>query len=181
MPTFVFFDLNKEKIDAYEKYLNCYNNMIFIHGSLDEILEKYYQNKTNPFILVSPANSYGNMKGGIDYAIIKKFPKCERRVIDAVGQSKYTDSGGRHIVPVGKSTVVKLDNKSGLLLMAPTMETPKNIQGTNNVYAAFRTIYKSTEQLSSKTIVAIPCLGTGIGGMSGEESVLQILQFMKSL
>ncbi len=177
-PLFVFFDQTKEKIDGYQKYLSSYPNMIFIHGTLDDILNTYY-NKSTPFVLVSPANSYGNMRGGIDLCIIRKFPECEKKVLDEVKKSPYIDSTSRNIIPVGKCRCVELDNKQNVLIIAPTMETPKNIQGTENVYAAFKAIYKVTKQLSKNTIVACPCLGTGIGGMSGEDSALQILKYLQ--
>lgn len=117
------------------------------------------------------------MKGGIDYAIIKRFPKCEKRVLELVKSSKYVDSEDRNIIPVGKCGCVPLDNShgaDGLLIVAPTMETPKNIKGTTNIYLAFKAIYDIVKKLNSITIVACPCLGTGIGGMSGKESALQI-------
>ncbi len=59
------------------------------------------------------------------------------------------------------------------------MLTPRNIQETNNVYLAFSAIYKNTKDLGTSVIVVCPCLGTGIGGMSGDESAEQILRFLK--
>lgn len=182
MPTFVFFDYNKDKIEAYSKILSgSHNDLVFLNCTLDEILVKYFG---NPFILVSPANSYGDMSGGIDRDIVKKFPKCKQAVLDIIKTTGIKDRSGRNHIPVGSCRLIQLDiinNKPRALLIAPTMETPKNIVGTNNVLLTFATIYKSTKNLSNVTIVAIPCLGTGVGGMNGEESALQILKWFKEV
>ena len=180
MPTIVFFDYDKKKIESYEKVLGKLNkNIIFLHATFEEVLTKYYEK--HPFVLVSPANSYGNMCGGFDKDIIKKFPTCKNRVLDLVKRSAYSDSSGRSYIPVGVCKFVELDNKNNVLLMAPTMLTPRNIVGTSNIYLAFSAIYKNIKDLDDSVIVACPCLGTGIGGMSGEESAGQILRFYKQI
>lgn len=183
MPTYVFFDYDKNKINVYEKILskNKNHNFIFLNCDLEQILEKFYTNSKFPFILVSPANSYGDMTGGIDRDIIKHFPVCKQGVLDIVNTTGIRDSSGRKHIPVGDCRFVKLDSKYNALIMAPTMETPKNIVGTPNVYLAFKSIYFNTQQFASSVIIAIPCLGTGIGGLSGEESALQIMKFLDKL
>lgn len=178
MPTIVFFDQDKDKIEQYSKILKYLNlNMKFLHASLDDIVNKYYE--TNPFILVSPANSYGDMNGGIDKAIIDKFPLVNKRVSALIKKSPYLDSGDRPFIPVGKMDFVELDDKKNILIVAPTMLTPRNIVGTNNIYLAFSAIYKNIKCLDDNVIIAIPCLGTGIGGLTGEESAKQILRVLK--
>lgn len=187
MPKFVFFDRNKKNIEEYKNILSntpsklskLSFNFIFIHGTLDDILDRYYEDF--PLVLVSPANSYCNMKGGIDYSIIKKFPKCEKRVLEKLSQSKYKDSTGRKILPVGKSFCVELDDKQNALLVSPTMETPRNIVGTNNIYLSFSVIWKTVENLGPNTIIACPCLGTGIGEMTARDSAIQILNFLMDI
>jgi O-acetyl-ADP-ribose deacetylase (regulator of RNase III) len=175
MPTIVFFDQNEQIIKQYENILkDISSDIVFINATLDEIVNKYY--KTNPFILVSPANSYGDMNGGIDKSIIDKFPLVKQRVLNMVKKSPYVDSSFRPYVPVGVANFVELDDKHNILIMAPTMLTPRNIVGTNNVYLAFSAIYKDIKMLDNSVIVACPCLGTGIGGLTGEESAKQILR-----
>lgn len=178
MPTIVFFDYSEDKIDQYTKILKfAIPNLKFMHATLDDVVDKYYE--TNPFILISPANSYGDMNGGIDKYIIDKFPLVKKRVLDLVKKSAYHDSSERPYIPVGVANFVELDDKKNILIMAPTMLTPRNIVGTNNIYLAFDAIYKIVKNLSDDVIVAIPCLGTGIGGLSGEESAKQILRVLK--
>lgn len=121
------------------------------------------------------------MTGGIDREIVKKFPKCKQAVLYIVRTTGVNDRSGRKHVPVGSCKLVQLDTLPSALLMAPTMETPKNIVGTNNVFLAFSAIYENIKHLNNMTIVAIPCLGTGIGGMTGEESASQILKYFKKV
>lgn len=179
MPTIIFFDQNNDKINQYNKILKfAIPNLKFLHATLDNIIDEYYE--TNPFILVSPANSYGNMNGGIDKYIIDKFPLVNKRVQSLIKKSPYVDSSERSFIPVGKMDFVELDDKKNILIVAPTMLTPRNIVGTNNIYLAFSAIYKNIKDLDDNVIVAIPCLGTGIGGLSGEESAKQILRVLKN-
>ena len=94
MPNICIFDYNKNKIESYEKILGKFNKkFIFMHATFDDVLEKYYND--HPFVLVSPANSYGNMMGGIDLDIITKFPKCKNSVSDMVKKSDHLDSSNR--------------------------------------------------------------------------------------
>jgi O-acetyl-ADP-ribose deacetylase (regulator of RNase III) len=171
MPKFVFFDINENKIESYKKLLGKFKNTSFFHGSLDKVIEKY-----DVSVLVFPANSFGIMTGGIDRDIASKYPDVVKNVLDKVNQSTYRDSGGRHYIPVGICEAVLLKNTDAnkCLLIAPTMFLPQNIVSTKNVAIAFRAILGKVKVLGNHIIVACPCLGTGVGGMSGEESAAQI-------
>jgi len=72
----VFFDFDDEVINALQKENEKYNNekydIIFENKSLLEIKEKYMTD-INSVILVSPANSFGSMRGGIEYYINMYF------------------------------------------------------------------------------------------------------------
>jgi O-acetyl-ADP-ribose deacetylase (regulator of RNase III) len=171
MPKIVFFDINADKIDSYKKLLGNFKNTSFFHGSLDRVIEKY-----NVSVLISPANSFGVMTGGIDRDIAGKYPDVVKNVLNKVRQSTYKDSSGRHYIPVGMCEAVMLENSdiNKCLLIAPTMFLPQNIVGTKNVAMAFRAILGKIKFLGNHIVVACPCLGTGVGGMSGEESATQI-------
>lgn len=173
MPTIIFFDYNKEKISQYQKVLGNINNTIFINCLLEDLFKKY-----NVDILVSPANSYGAMTGGIDRDIVKLFPVVEKNVLKKVNESVYSDSSSRKYIPVGKCKHVSLNNGK-ILLIAPTMQLPQNIVGTDNIELAFSAILEAIKHLDDCVIVACPCLGTGVGGMSGTESAMQILSAWK--
>lgn len=171
MPKIIFFDYNKDKISQYQKVLGNIDNTSFINCSLDDLFKKY-----NVDILVSPANSYGIMTGGIDRDIVKLFPTVEKNVLKKVNESVYNDSSLKKYIPVGKCKHVPLNNNGKILLIAPTMQLPHNIVETNNIELAFSAILKAIKNLDDCVIVACPCLGTGVGGMSGTESAVQILR-----
>ena len=175
-PTFIFFDKIKEKIDAYDDILGNFTNIKFVCGSLDDIIKKYYHRYR--FGLVSPANSYGDMCNGINRDIVKQFPLCQKNVLELIKRSSYKDPCRNPYMPVGVCGISTLDNKDNISLVAPTMTTtPQNIQGTDNVYLAFSAICQVMKKLPTDMIILCPCLGTGIGGMTGEESAKQIVKF----
>lgn len=175
MPIYVFFDHTESHINSYKEILQHIPNFNckFLYASLKEIIDNYY--KKVPFVIVSPANSYGNMRGGIDRQIIKHFPRVEHAVIDKIATLNYKDSGNRSIQPLGITSHVPLDKSGNCLIICPTMETPRNIVGTNNIYVAFKSLYLYTKNLPDSVHIFVPCLGTGVGGMTGKESALQIL------
>lgn len=170
----LFFDINSDKINQYQSVLKGTKNVYFYHGSLDDVMSKYSVD-----ILVSPANSFGVMTGGIDRDIANKYPMVIDNVKNKINESNFVDSGGRKYIPVGKCEAVKLDNQKKVMIIAPTMFLPKNIVGTNNVYLAFNAILDKIEKLkytNYDVVVACPCLGTGVGGLTGTESANQILK-----
>lgn len=179
MPHFLFFDMNADKINDYKKILGSIKNTSFFIGTLDNLVKLHNFN-----VIVSPANSFGVMTGGIDSDIAKKWPDVVKNTLDVVKKSKHFDSSGNNYIPVGMCEGVLLDNKrkNKCMLVAPTMFLPKYIVGTQNVFLAFNAILGKTKSLDSSVIIACPCLGTGIGGMSGEESALQIKEaFQKNI
>ena len=170
---FLFFDLNEQKINEYKKILGHIKNTIFECNTLDEIFQKY-----DVDILVSPANSYGIMTGGIDRDIAKKYPMVVKNVNDRVSVSKYSDSAGRKYIPVGACEAVNLDNDKKILLIVPTMLLPKNIIDTQNVKIAFTAMLKKIKVIHDSkynVLLACPCLGTGVGQLTGTYSANQIL------
>jgi O-acetyl-ADP-ribose deacetylase (regulator of RNase III) len=171
MISFLFFDWNNDKIDGYRRILHKHSNIIFFNGSLDQLIEQYDFD-----ILVSPANSFGVMNGGIDKDIAKQWPDVAKNVLDKVKCSNYSDNGNRQYIPVGKCEIVYLDNKKKdkFLLIAPTMYGPQKIVGTQNVALAFSAIINLIKNITYPIVIACPCLGTGVGCMTGDESAKQI-------
>jgi O-acetyl-ADP-ribose deacetylase (regulator of RNase III) len=84
--------------------------------------------------LISPANSFGDMTGGIDRAYAKRFgPALQQRL-----QSVILDRFGGEM-PVGEAIVVETgDPGYAYLVCAPTMRVPLDVSGTVNAYLAFR-------------------------------------------
>lgn len=84
--------------------------------------------------LISPANSFGWMDGGIDLVYIRRFGwKVQERLQERIKESYYGE------ILVGQATIIKTDDKDfPFLVSAPTMRVPMNVKGTVNAYLAFR-------------------------------------------
>ncbi len=115
--------------------------------------------------VVSPANSFGYMDGGIDLVYLNRFGWDLQ---DRLQAHLRADHFGE--LPVGQATIVPTgDAQIPLLVSAPTMRVPQRIAGTINVYLAFRASlvavlrHNSTALEHPITSLLVPGLGTGVG------------------
>jgi len=116
--------------------------------------------------VVSPANSYGFMDGGIDAAYRAFFgASIESAVREAV------DRRPEGHLPVGAALLVPTKHsRVPYMIVAPTMVTPEAVE-SRNVYRAMRAILRVA--LREKSVVAdvyCPGLGSGVGLVSPSES-----------
>ena len=125
--------------------------------------------------IVSPANSFGNMDGGIDLAYARFFPAGLEERLQAVIEDQYDGE-----LPVGQATIVPtLHEAIPLMISAPTMRMPGNIARTVNVYVAFRAALLALERhrrvvgLDVVTMLS-PAMGTGVGAMPVERAARQM-------
>ncbi len=125
--------------------------------------------------IVSPANSFGFMDGGLDLAISYRFGwDLEKRAQEAIRARPMQE------LLVGETLMVPThDTKIPWLISAPTMRVPENIAGTVNAYLCMKAILISaithTDQPAIKS-VAIPGLGTGVGKLSYPVASFQMAQ-----
>jgi len=116
--------------------------------------------------LVSPANSFGFMDGGIDLAYRRFFGLDLQSRVQAKIQNEFYGE-----LPVGQATVVSTGHDAiPYLVAAPTMRVPDRIEDTVNVYLACRAallVVLAHNHGTSRPInsVRVPALGTGIGAM----------------
>jgi O-acetyl-ADP-ribose deacetylase (regulator of RNase III) len=116
--------------------------------------------------VVSPANSFGFMDGGIDLAYRRYFGMDLQSRVQAKIRNDF-----RGELPVGQATVVATGNETvPYLVAAPTMRVPDRIGDTVNVYLAFRAalltvLAHNDENPSAINSLRVPALGTGIGSM----------------
>jgi O-acetyl-ADP-ribose deacetylase (regulator of RNase III) len=174
LPQIIFFDFKEDFIEQYKFILeNKIPNCAFLHESLDSLLQK---NKDINAI-VSPANSYGIMNGGIDRNINDILNNVEPLVKQKIEQVGMIDRSGRSYLPIGKCIVIPRNNY--FLFVAPTMIMPSKLPNdTLNVSLAFMSILEQAFTMSKQGInlkIACPCLGTGVGQMSPVDSAKQIL------
>jgi O-acetyl-ADP-ribose deacetylase (regulator of RNase III) len=126
--------------------------------------------------IVSPANSFGYMDGGIDRHIDQSFEgKAQGAVLGLIAERLYGE------LPVGSAAVIGMaTGRFPFLVISPTMRVPgEDLGGTINVYLAMREAFVAildhndggTRRIGS---VAVPGLGTGVGGMAPGDSALQM-------
>lgn len=122
--------------------------------------------------LVSPANSFGFMDGGIDWAISDLFEwKIQSRVQRVIRDKHHGE------LLVGQAEIVETGHERfRYLICAPTMRTPAKVDNTVNAFLAMRAILLSVEEHNATCMtagneeqaiksVAIPGLATGVGVM----------------
>jgi len=167
--TFVFFDKNNDFIDEYRKVLQHIPDTYFVCETLDSLLQKYPEINA----IVSPANSYGMMNGGIDTDINRLLNGVESDVQQSINKYGKSDYSGRKFLPVGQCLILEKNNM--LLFVAPTMLMPQKLDSNSiNVAMAFNAIYRNVRKFKKDIIIACPCLGTGVGQMSPFISAWQI-------
>ncbi|MBE9214550.1 macro domain-containing protein [Plectonema cf. radiosum LEGE 06105] len=153
--------------EAFQQHFNYLPNV--------EIVNNYFEWLPVFDCLVSPANSFGIMDGGMDAAIIKFFGS---KLQDKVQQGILSDYLGEQ--PVGTSMIVETGNlKHPFLAHTPTMRVPMSIAGTDVPYVAMWAMLLAVRrhnQLSDHQIntVACPGLGTGIGKVPYHQAARQM-------
>ncbi|RCJ16983.1 phage tail protein [Nostoc sp. ATCC 43529] len=140
-----------------------------------EIVNNYFEWLPDFDCLVSPANSFGMMDGGIDAAIIRFFG---RSLMARVQQRILEDYLGEQ--PVGTSMIVETRHrKHHFLAHTPTMRVPMIIAGTDIPYIAMwamlLAIRRHNQQAKQKiNTIACPGLGTGIGRVPYTQAARQM-------
>ena len=116
--------------------------------------------------VISPANSFGFMDGGIDLAYRRHFGVDLQTRVQAKIRKEFFGE-----LPVGQATVVPTGHEAvPYLVAAPTMRIPDRIDDTLNVYLSFRAallaVLAHNDSSPSKIeTLRVPALGTGIGAM----------------
>ena len=118
--------------------------------------------------IVNPANSFGYMGGGIAGAI-KRVGGVE---IEKEAVSKAP-------IPVGSAVATAAGNlKCKYVIHAPTMKYPAMKINIENVKLATKAALETALKLGVKTI-AIPGMGTGVGGVPVEDAAKAMISIGK--
>ena len=158
---------NSQLFAAFQEHFSYLPNI--------EVVNNYFEWLPEFDCLVSPANSFGMMDGGMDAAIIKFFG---RSLMTKVQQYILQEFLGEQ--PVGTSFIVETGHpKHPFLAHTPTMRVPMSIAGTDIPYVAMWAMLLAVRrhnQSSDRTIdsVACPGLGTGIGRVPYQEAARQM-------
>jgi O-acetyl-ADP-ribose deacetylase (regulator of RNase III) len=176
MPSFLFFDTKYDLISTLESKLSRFSNVWFSVGKIEDLITTEKMDA-----IVSPANSFGFMDGGIDRNYMLLFPGIEEKVKDNIEKIGVLNSANRKHMPIGSAFYVSVYSPPcpvKWLISAPTMYLPQNIEGTRNVYFAMTAILELTKDWTPELVVAIPGLGTGIGEISSDSHAQQIYEAM---
>lgn len=160
-------DVQKELCLEWEKCFKDFPNVDVINGKFERV--KSFD------CLVSPANSFGLMDGGIDLAIRNYFGmKIQYNVQKRIQKEFYGEQ------PVGTSIIVFTeDEHHPFLAHTPTMRVPSDISGTDNVYNAFFSMlravtnYNKTNKIRIQNVLC-PGMGTATGRVSPKEAARQM-------
>lgn len=140
-----------------------------------EIITGYFENLSEFDCMVSAANSFGLMDGGVDAAITRFFGYV---LMDRVQQRILAEFLGEQ--PVGTSIIVETGHdKHPFLAHTPTMRVPMEIAHTDNVYRAMQAMLLAVRQHNQRNdqrinVVACPGLGTGVGRVPFPEAARQM-------
>jgi len=173
----IFADVDEAVVAAMRREFDGIDGVGFRHGSILDV---------ECDAVVSPANSFGFMDGGIDLAYSERFGW------DLQGRLQGTILRRHHgELLVGAAEIVETnDSRIPYLISAPTMRVPSVIDETVNVYLAARAVLLLCERgaLGDGTpvaeaieTIAMPGMGTGVGRMSPRVSARQVREAYRAV
>lgn len=150
MHKFLLVDKHQELVDAWKYEFRGHLNFEFYCGDIFDKSADY---------IVSPANSFGFMDGGIDLAYSLKMGWHVQSKLQEKIKTEYNCE-----LLVGQATVIDTDfAQFPKMIAAPTMRVPMYLEGSPNVYLCAKAIFLTVKNAEKDTITLIPGLGTGTG------------------
>jgi O-acetyl-ADP-ribose deacetylase (regulator of RNase III) len=136
--------------------------------------------------VVSAANSFGLMDGGVDQAITDYFGlQMMKRVQQEIISQYYGEQPvGTSMIVRGTAAIEERTNK--YVAHTPTMRIPMDVHQTRNVYMAMKAMLIAVEQRNQRLIscpepmenviktVVCPGLGTNTGRVPAEDAAKQM-------
>ena len=170
--TLVLCAVSEPLAEAWEAAVNGRPDVIVHRGSVLEVSAE---------AVVSPANSFGWMRGGIDAVYAQAFPAIEQHVRSAV----LAYHGGE--LPVGDALIVPTGvSAPAWLISAPTMRQAGELLPPDTVhpYLAVRAVLRLWRDGTLEhggpvrgvvRTIALPGMGTGVGGVSPQTCARQVM------
>jgi O-acetyl-ADP-ribose deacetylase (regulator of RNase III) len=171
-------DLQVSVINEWKKQFSGDENITIYQGSIFDI---------EADALVSPANSFGFMDGGLDMLISKFFGWHVQDRLQAVIKNKHHGE-----IIVGAAEIVPTDHsKLPFVISAPTMRVPMILgRESVNVYLATRAVlllvkygkFEDDSLVRDKVkSVVFPGMGTGVGRVPPEICARQMKQAIQDV
>jgi O-acetyl-ADP-ribose deacetylase (regulator of RNase III) len=164
----VLVDLESDLCDEFRKAFVNVEGVTVVNGRFEDVEFD---------CIVSAANSFGLMDGGVDGAITDYFGQ---QLMDRVQETIIEEYHGEQ--PVGTSFIIRANDELKLgdnqyVAHTPTMRLPMNIRTTENVYHAMKAMLIEVQKWNEIADVAGPSIGynridtvacTGLGTFCGE-------------
>ena len=161
-------------IDQSTRLVNEWKNAFSAFQEVEVMSGDYFQKQADA--IVSPANSFGIMDGGLDLAIRDQLGYTVQNEIQKVIIEQYHGE-----LPVGCAEIIETkDSRWRYMIAAPTMRIPESVSSTINAFLAFRAVLVAVKNFNrgrgKREIDSLVCcgLGTGIGGMSASKCAAQM-------
>lgn len=155
----ILFDLDTKMIEYWEKDFLDKDNICILNEEFSKVMKDYGRDID---MVVSAANSFGIMDGGLDLAYRNYFgielqEEVQKKIWDRfLGEQ-----------PVGTSLVVDIPNFSGIKLChTPTMRTPQAVD-PRIVYSAMRSALVESHRAGAK-VVLMPAFAHLTGRVDAE-------------
>jgi O-acetyl-ADP-ribose deacetylase (regulator of RNase III) len=145
-------DINVELVRNWENEFAGFSDVIIFCGNIFTLQAD---------AIVSPANSFGIMDGGLDGKLRDFFGlEMEKKVRARI----LADFPGE--LPVGMAIISETGNKNfPFLITAPTMRVPQNVEDSINAYLAMKAILYSIQKEPRITSIVVPGLCSLTGKM----------------
>jgi O-acetyl-ADP-ribose deacetylase (regulator of RNase III) len=162
-------DRNQSLVDLWNK---VFTNDDKIHISCGDIFDD--GEHMNADAVVSPANSFGFMDGGIDYVYSEFFGWDLTEHLKGVLWDEYQGE-----LLVGQAVVVDIRETNPktpipYLISAPTMRVPLDVSRTVNAYLAFVAALREANKHKNIDSMLCPGLGTAIGKIPYANCAIQM-------
>jgi O-acetyl-ADP-ribose deacetylase (regulator of RNase III) len=154
-------DFNGRLVNAWVKEFEPFPEVAIQQGDLLTVARH---------CVVSPANSYGFMDGGIDAWYRAYFgAQIERTVQDAINRRPEGH------LPVGASLIVRTGHETvPYMIVAPTMKVPEQVD-SRNCYRAMRAILRiAVTDAEVERDIYCPGLATGVGMVPPEQAAAEM-------
>lgn len=159
-------DKEEKMVVAWEKAFDSIDEVRISQGNILD---------TKADAIISPANSFGFMDGGIDLAYSQFFGWQLQERLQALIVKEYDGE-----LPVGQALIIATNSDFiPYLISAPTMRLPMDVSDTVNAYLAFRAsaiAIKCFNQANASLIKTVLCPGlcTATGRMPYSRAAKQM-------
>lgn len=158
--------IDSDLIVAWEIFFSEFRNVKISYGNILA---------STADAIVSPANSFGYMDGGLDLQYSQHFGWDLEKKLRLFLEENHDGE-----LAVGQATIITTDRTDiPYLISAPTMRVPMDVSQTVNTYLAFRAILIAIRNFNCSNnnkikSVLCPGLGTGEGRMPAQRAARQM-------